>query len=121
MTGPGIGPAILTAALLSAATVGLVAISRLLGSGTIGQGAMIGFRLPPLLRSDEAWMRGHQAAVAPMTVAGVIGILALIGSVLLSGTVMPYLVALATALLALVIGIVVATVRAVRTARAVNS
>ncbi|SDS40710.1 SdpI family protein [Microlunatus soli] len=121
MTGPGIGPAIFTAVLLAVAMVGLVAISRLLGNGTIGQGAMIGFRLPPLLRSDEAWLRGHRAAVLPMTVAGAIGILALIASVLLSGTVLPYLVALGTAIVALVAGIVVATVRAVRAAAEVNS
>lgn len=121
MTGPGLGPAIFTAVLLSLATVGLVTISRLLGNGTIGQGAMIGFRLRPLLRSDDAWLRGHQATVVPMTVAGVAGVVALICSVLLSQTVLPYLIALGTALVALVAGIVVATVRAVHAARAVNS
>ncbi|HEY9290961.1 MAG TPA: SdpI family protein [Microlunatus sp.] len=117
MSGPGLTSAIVTATLLTAAMVGLIAISRLLANGTIGPNPMIGFRLRPLLRSEQAWQSGHRAAVGPMTVAGVIGIVALIASVLLSGSVMPYLVMLGIAVVSLVTGVIVATVRAVSAAR----
>lgn len=118
-TGPGPGPAILVAALLTIALAGLAFVSRMLANGTLGPNPLVGIRLPALLASEEAWQRGHQAAVGPLTIAAVIGFLALVGSVLTSHAVLPYLFFVGVALVVMIIGVVLAAVRAVRAAKRV--
>lgn len=118
-TGPGPGPAILVAALLTIALAGLAFVSRMLANGTLGPNPLVGIRLPPLLASEQAWQRGHQAAVRPLTIAAVIGFLALVGSVVTSHSVLPYLFFVGVALVVMIIGVVVAAVLAVRAAKRV--
>lgn len=115
--GPGPASAILVAALLTIATAGLAGVSRLLASGTLGRNHLVGIRLPALLASEEAWQRGHQAAVRPLTITAVLALLALVGSVLVSRHVLEYLIFLGIALGIVIIGVVVAAVVAVRAAR----
>jgi hypothetical protein len=77
----------------------------------------VGFRLPPLLASDRAWLRGHQATIRPLSISAAVGIAALIASVVLSRYAWPYLITLGIALCSLIIGVIVATVRAVQEAK----
>lgn len=115
--GPGPGSAILVAAFLTVALAGLAFVSRMLGNGTLGPNPLVGIRLPALLDSEDAWQRGHRAAVRPLTVAAVIGFLALVGSVLVSRHVVAYLVFLGIALVVMIIGVIVAAIAAVRAAK----
>lgn len=115
--GPGLGSAILVAAFFTVALAGLAFISRLLGNGTLERGPLIGFRLRPLLRSEEAWRAGHQAAVRPLTIAALAGFLALVGSVVTSRHGLLYLIFLGIALVVVIIGVIVAAVLAVRAAK----
>lgn len=116
-SGPGPGPAILVAALLAVALAGLAFVSRMLANGTLGPTPLVGIRLPALLASKEAWLRGHQAAVRPLTVTAVLGFLALVGSVLASHRVLEYLIFVGIALAIVIIGVIVAAVMAVRAAK----
>jgi hypothetical protein len=118
-TGPGVGPAILVAALLTVALAGLAGVSRMLAGGTLGPNPLVGIRLAALLASEQAWQHGHRAAVRPLTVAAVLGFLALVGSVVASGDVLWYLVFLCIALAVVIIGVIVAAVVAVRAAKRV--
>ena len=115
--GPGPGSAILVAALLTVALAGLAFVSRMLGTGMLGPNPLVGFRLPALLDSEAAWRRGHQAAVRPLTVAASVGFLALVGSVLASQHVLPYLIFLGIAMAVMIIGVIVSAVVAVRAAK----
>lgn len=115
--GPGLASAILVAALFTVALAGLAFMSRLLGNGTIGPNPLAGIRLRPLLASEEAWRAGHQAAVRPLTIAAVLGFVALVGSVLASRHGQLYLILLGIALLVVIIGVIVAAVLAVRAAK----
>lgn len=118
-TGPGLGPAILVAVLFTVALAGLAGVSRMLANGTLGPNPLVGIRLPALLASEEAWQRGHQAAVRPLTIAAVVGFLALVGSVVTSRAVLPYLFFLGVALVVVIVGVVAAAVLAVRAAKRV--
>lgn len=89
----------------------------MLGNGTLGPNPLVGIRLPALLDSEEAWQRGHRAAVRPLTGAAIAGFLALVGSVLVSRHVLPYLVFLGIALVVMIIGVIVAAIAAVRAAK----
>jgi len=115
--GPGPGSAILVAAFLTVALAGLAFVSRMLGNGTLGPNPLVGIRLPALLDSEEAWQRGHRAAVRPLTTAAVVGFLSLVGSVVASRHVLVYLVFLGIALVVMIIGVIVAAVLAVRAAK----
>ncbi|QGN33719.1 SdpI family protein [Microlunatus sp. Gsoil 973] len=117
--GPGLGPAILVAALITVALAGLAGVSRMLAGGTIGPNPLVGIRLPALLASERAWQGGHRAAVRPLTITALVAFLALVGSVVAAGTVLWYLIFLCTALAFVIIGVVVAAVVAVRAARRV--
>ena len=59
---------------------------------------LIGIRLPALMASDEAWEKGHQAAVPALLSISPPGVALAIGAALLSGT-----VSAVTALLALIL------------------
>jgi hypothetical protein len=78
---------------------------------------LVGIRLAALLASEQAWQHGHRAAVRPLTVAAVLGFLALVGSVVASGDVLWYLVFICIALAVVIIGVIVAAVVAVRAAK----
>jgi hypothetical protein len=117
--GPGPGSSILVAAFLTVALAGLAFVSRMLGNGTLGPNPLVGFRLRPLLRSEEAWQRGHEAAVRPLTIAAAVGFLALVASVIGSRHVLLYLIFLGIALAVMIVGVILAAVLAVRAAKRV--
>ena len=117
--GPGPGSAIVVAAFLTVALAGLAFVSRMLGNGTLGPNPLVGFRLRPLLRSEEAWQRGHEAAVRPLTIAAAVGFLALVASVIGSRHVLLYLIFLGIALAVMIVGVILAAVLAVRAAKRV--
>jgi len=107
------------AAFLTVALAGLAFVSRMLGNGTLGPNPLVGFRLRPLLRSEEAWQRGHEAAVRPLTIAAAVGFLALVASVIGSRHVLLYLIFLGIALAVMIVGVILAAVLAVRAAKRV--
>jgi hypothetical protein len=50
----------------------LVVVCALAGRGTLRLNHLVGIRLAPLLRDEDAWRRGHAAAVGPSVVAFVV-------------------------------------------------
>lgn len=120
MYGPAVVTAIIAAVLLSVAAAGIVAICWIAADGTLGPNPMAGLRTRSLLRSEAAWQAGHRAAVRPMAVAAVVAIVAAIGSVFATGDLAAYLVTLGIAVVAIVTGLIAATVVAGRAARRVG-
>lgn len=43
-------------------------------SGVIGRNALVGIRIRALMHDDDAWKRGHRAAIAPASIAAAIAI-----------------------------------------------
>ena len=76
--------------------------------------SLIGIRLPALMASDEAWEKGHQAAVRPLLSIAPAGIALAVGALLLSGAVSEVAALVALILQFLALGLAVgAALRAV--------
>lgn len=119
-TGPGFLASCLVAALLLGLAVVVYWFAALLADGAVSRNHAMGIRLPSLLRSDDAWRAGHSAARAPLR-AGAAGSGALaVLSAALGANPTPYVVVVLGAVVVLLAGVAVATVRAHRAALAVG-
>jgi hypothetical protein len=58
------------------AGVVLVVLGRMAARRALPKNAFAGIRIPSTMRSDEAWLAGHEAAASALTVAGLGPILA---------------------------------------------
>jgi hypothetical protein len=77
-----LGGALIIAWVFTALLLLLAVTAMLAGRGVIGRNPIIGIRIPSLFASDDAWRRGHAAAVRPSWIGFVVAlVLALVGIV----------------------------------------
>lgn len=73
------------AVVLPLALLLLAVITQLAANGVIKRNGLAGIRIPSTMRSDEAWLAGHRAAVVPAWVGFVAGVVAGAGELLTGG------------------------------------
>lgn len=115
---PGLIPAIAVAILLTLIAWAFHLVGQVALNGP--RNAAVGFRLPSLMRSEEAWKAGHAAALPRLkTGAWIVTVLALV-----TGATAEHAVAFLVALMATVVGLVAqvlsATAAASRAARSTS-
>jgi uncharacterized membrane protein len=67
---------IVAAIVLFVIALAIVATAGAAATGLLGPNHVAGIRIPALLASPEAWRIGHRRALAPLALAGVIGVAA---------------------------------------------
>lgn len=109
---PPFGLAILVAVLLLAGNVIVILMTQLCENGTITRGGLAGIRTAATRASDEAWQAGHRAALPVARIGNGFAAVLAAGTLLASGTVVPYLVilgiAVAVSLISVAVGALVA-------------
>ncbi|GAB3808954.1 hypothetical protein GCM10028798_35920 [Humibacter antri] len=60
------------AVILTIVAIGLTVMIILCAVGVIPRNSIAGLRLPAMFASDEAWMRGHRAGIAPAVIASIV-------------------------------------------------
>ncbi|GGA65626.1 hypothetical protein GCM10011490_15350 [Pseudoclavibacter endophyticus] len=113
---PPIGMAILIAILLLAGNLLVILTISLCANGTITRGGLAGIRTAATRVSEAAWTAGHAAALPVARVGHGVGAVCAVGSLLVSNTVLPYLLVLGTAVAVMIVSVVVEAVVAHRAA-----
>ncbi len=109
-----VGAAVAIAWVLAGLLPVLAVVSMLAARGRLRRNHLVGIRLPPLYASDDAWRRGHAAAVGPSWTGFAVALVADLVGILEPVT---YWVAVA----AFVVTVVWAILAAIRAARTVTA
>jgi len=65
---------VFAAVIVAVLTVAVAIAMSLCARGVIGRNPLVGIRIPSFFESDEAWKRGHRAAVVPTVIAAVLAL-----------------------------------------------
>ncbi|MCQ9367819.1 SdpI family protein [Brevibacterium sp. 91QC2O2] len=103
--------------LLAGALIVVMAIMA--GIGKLGMNPLVGIRVAPLMRSEEAWRIGHKAGAPALIVAGIGAMIGGIACFFISSDDTVGIVALVSAawLIAFTLGASLVAVRAVKSVR----
>ncbi|KAB1662547.1 hypothetical protein F8O01_00960 [Pseudoclavibacter chungangensis] len=114
---PPIGSAILVAILLIVGNAIVILTVRLCASGRILPGGLAGIRTAATRSSDAAWIAGHRAARPVADIGQGLGAVAGAVTLVVSGTVVPYLVTLGITIVLTLGSVVTGAIVADRAAR----
>lgn len=116
---PPFASALLVAIILIVGNLIVILMMHLCASGTIPRGGLAGIRTGATRSSDAAWEAGHLAARPISQVGNGVAAVLAATSLVLSSTVVPYLLALGAAVAVSLASVVIAAVVAHRAANRV--